>query len=191
MKIYTKTGDTGTTSLLGGTRVEKHDLRIDCYGSLDELNAWLGLLRDQDMESRFRDTLLQVQENLFTIGAFLATDPKKMRLKNGKPRLDIAQITQSDVENLEWEIDLLENQLPKMTHFILPGGHPTVSYCHVARTVCRRAERRMTLLNATEPMAAIYLIYVNRLSDFLFVLARKLSQDLKVKEIPWIPKKLD
>lgn len=189
MKIYTKTGDQGTTSLLGGTRVEKHHMRIDSYGTLDELNSWLGLLRDQEIEAHYREILSLVQNKLFTIGALLATDPKKSLLKSGKQRLTIEGILDDDVVLLEHEIDAMNATLPEMTHFVLPGGHPTVSYCHIARTVCRRAERLATQLNEKEPLEQQILPYMNRLSDYLFVLARKLSQDLKVKEVKWIPKK--
>ncbi len=188
MKIYTKTGDAGATSLFGGSRVAKHHPRLEAYGTLDELNAWLGLLRDQPMDERYYAQLVEIQESLFTIGAFLAMDPKKSRLKNGKDRLGIRPIRTADVESLECEIDAMDAQLPKMSHFILPGGHPTVSYCHIARTVCRRAERLMVQLHDSEPLDPLLLAYVNRLSDYLFVLARKLSQDLHVNELSWAPK---
>lgn len=189
MKIYTKTGDKGTTALFGGTRVSKYHIRIDSYGTVDELNSWLGLIRDQEVDPRIGDTLAQIQDKLFTAGAILATDPEKAILKNGKERLNIPKISQADIEFLEKEIDLMDAELPQMTHFILPGGHTTVSYCHIARTVCRRAERLATLLFDKEPFDSAVLSYLNRLSDYLFVLARKLSKDLKAKEIKWIPEK--
>lgn len=189
MKIYTKTGDNGTTALFGGTRVSKHHIRIDSYGTIDELNSWLGLLRDQEMDSNSKATLVSVQDKLFTVGAILATDPEKSLLKNGKERLNIPKISETDVEFLEKEIDSMNDNLPPMTHFILPGGHTTVSYCHIARTVCRRAERLATHLHENEPFDERVLHYINRLSDYLFVLARKLSSDLQAEEIKWIPEK--
>lgn len=189
MKIYTKTGDKGTTALFGGTRVSKHHIRIDSYGSIDELNAWLGLIRDQEIASHSKQLLAVIQDKLFTIGAILATDPEKALLKSGKERLNIPKINASDIELLEKEMDAMNESLPPMTHFILPGGHTTVSYCHIARTVCRRAERMATQLFEKEPFEENVLSYINRLSDYLFVLARKLSKDLKADEIKWIPEK--
>ncbi len=189
MKIYTKTGDKGTTALFGGTRVSKHHIRIDSYGTIDELNAWLGLIRDQKIDSHSKKLLAIIQDKLFTIGAILATDPEKALLKSGKERLNIPKINASDIELLEKEMDAMNESLPPMTHFILPGGHTTVSYCHIARTVCRRAERMATQLFEKEPFDENVLSYINRLSDYLFVLARKLSKDLKADEIKWIPEK--
>jgi len=191
MKIYTKTGDKGTTALFGGTRVSKHHIRIDSYGTIDELNAWLGLIRDQKIDSHSKKLLAIIQDKLFTIGAILATDPEKALLKSGKERLNIPKINASDIELLEKEMDAMNESLPPMTHFILPGGHTTVSYCHIARTVCRRAERMATQLFEKEPFDENVLSYINRLSDYLFVLARKLSKDLKADEIKWIPEKKD
>ncbi|MEZ4969058.1 MAG: cob(I)yrinic acid a,c-diamide adenosyltransferase [Flavobacteriaceae bacterium] len=189
MKIYTKTGDTATTGLLGGTRVPKHHIRIESYGTLDELNSWIGLVRDQSIGIPYKTVLIKIQEQLFTLGALLAIDPKKEKLKNGKDRLNIPKITTDNVNFLEMEIDLMEQELPPMTHFILPGGHTTVSYCHIARTICRRAERLASQLNDFEPVDPILLSYMNRLSDFLFVLARKLSYDAQAEEVKWIPEK--
>jgi len=189
MKIYTKTGDKGTTALFGGTRVSKYHIRIDSYGTIDELNAWLGLIRDQEIASHSKKLLAVIQDKLFTIGAILATDPEKALLKSGKERLNIPKINASDIELLEKEMDVMNELLPPMTHFILPGGHTTVSYCHIARTVCRRAERMATQLFEKEPFEENVLSYINRLSDYLFVLARKLSKDLKADEIKWIPEK--
>lgn len=187
MKIYTKTGDDGTTGLFGGTRVPKHHIRIESYGTLDELNSWVGLIRDQPIGESSKKILIKIQEKLFTIGALLAIDPEKEKLKNGKDRLNIPKIDTDDIDLLEKEIDLMEQQLPPMTHFILPGGHTTVSYCHIGRTICRRAERLVSQLNDFEPVDPILLTYINRLSDFLFVLARKLSYDVEAEEIKWIP----
>ena len=189
MKIYTKTGDDGTTGLFGGTRVSKHHIRIDSYGSIDEVNSWLGLIRDQKIDERSKNTIAVIQNKLFTVGAIMATDPKKAILKSGEERLNIPKIKPSDIELLEKEMDWMNESLPPMTHFILPGGHTTVSYCHIARTVCRRAERLASQLYENEPFDKNVLSYINRLSDYLFVLARKLSLDLKVNEIKWIPEK--
>jgi cob(I)alamin adenosyltransferase len=191
MKIYTKTGDTGTTALFGGTRVPKHHIRIESYGTIDELNSWLGLIRDQEIDAHFKNILTAIQDKLFTVGAILATDPEKALLKNGKERLNIPKIDANDIELLEKEIDTMGESLPPMTHFILPGGHTTVSYCHISRTVCRRAERMASLLNENEPFDKSVLTYINRLSDYLFMLARKLSSELHADEIKWIPKKKD
>ena len=191
MKIYTKTGDKGTTALFGGTRVPKHHIRIDSYGTVDELNSYIGLIRDQDIDQKYKDTLINIQDKLFTVGAILATDPEKATLKNGKERLNIPKINEADINFLEQEMDSMDAQLPQMTHFVLPGGHQTVSFCHIARTVCRRAERLASALNDLEPFQPETLTYLNRLSDYLFVLARKLSQDLQANEVKWIPKKTE
>ena len=189
MKVYTKTGDTGTTALFGGTRVPKHHIRIESYGTVDELNSHIGLIRDQDMSDLYKNVLIEVQDRLFTVGAILATPPEKETLKNGQPRLQNLGIVESDVEFLENEIDTMEEALPPMTHFVLPGGHTTVSYCHIARCVCRRAERLAVHLNDIEPTDERVIKYLNRLSDYLFVLARKLSHDLNADEVQWIPRK--
>ncbi|WP_115461542.1 cob(I)yrinic acid a,c-diamide adenosyltransferase [Winogradskyella aurantiaca] len=190
MKIYTKTGDKGTTALFGGTRVPKHHIRIESYGTVDELNSHLGLIRDQDINPVYKHTIAIIQDRLFTVGAILATDPEKATLKSGKERLNIPKISESDIEKLEQEMDLMNESLPPMTHFILPGGHQTVSFCHIARCVCRRAERLASHLHSIEPFQPESLTYLNRLSDYLFVLARKLSHDLNAEEIKWVPEKL-
>ena len=189
MKIYTKTGDNGTTALFGGTRVPKHHIRIDSYGTVDELNSHIGLIRDQNINQQYKNILISIQNKLFTVGAILATDPEKMILKNGKERLNINKISNEDIEILELEMDTMNEALPPMTHFVLPGGHQTVSFCHIARCVCRRAERLASALNELEPFLPEALIYLNRLSDYLFVLARKLSHDLQADEVKWIPEK--
>ncbi len=189
MKVYTKTGDKGTTALFGGTRVPKHHIRIESYGTIDELNSHIGLIRDQDIDPLYKNTLMHIQDRLFTVGAILATDPEKAILKSGKARLNIPKISSEDIERLEKEMDNMEASLPPMTHFVLPGGHQTVSFCHIARTVCRRAERLASHLNELEPFQPETLMYINRLSDYLFVLARKLSHDLQAEEIKWIPQK--
>ena len=189
MKVYTKTGDSGTTALFGGTRVPKDHIRIESYGTVDELNSHIGLIRDQEMNQHFKDILIEIQDRLFTVGAILATPPEKEVLKNGELRLQKLGIVESDIELLEKEIDAMEDSLPQMTHFILPGGHTTVSYCHIARCVCRRAERLAVHLSHIETIDEMALKYLNRLSDYLFVLARKLSYDLNANEVKWIPRK--
>ncbi|WP_396140023.1 cob(I)yrinic acid a,c-diamide adenosyltransferase [Flavobacterium sp.] len=189
MKVYTKTGDTGTTALFGGTRVPKDHARIESYGTVDELNSYIGLIRDQEINQHFKDILIEIQDRLFTVGAILATPPEKEVLKNGQKRLQNLGIIESDIELLEKEIDTMEDSLPQMTHFVLPGGHTTVSYCHIARCVCRRAERLAVHLSHNEPVADIAIKYLNRLSDYLFVLARKLSKELNADEVKWIPRK--
>ncbi|MFD0962631.1 cob(I)yrinic acid a,c-diamide adenosyltransferase [Pseudofulvibacter geojedonensis] len=190
MKVYTKTGDKGTTALFGGTRVPKHHIRIDSYGTVDELNSYIGLIRDQEIDPRSKEISIHIQDRLFTLGAILATDPEKMILKNGKERLNIPKISEENIELLEKEMDIMNDSLPPMTHFVLPGGHTTVSYCHIARCVCRRAERLASALFEIEPFDDRALKYLNRLSDYLFVLARKLSHDLQAEEVKWVPEKL-
>ena len=185
MKIYTKTGDLGDTSLFSGKRVRKNNLRIDSYGTVDELNSYLGLIRDQVSDQELRDVLLTVQSKLFTMGAMLATPTEKGNRKEKKSRLNIELIGKKDIVHLEDEIDRMNEDLPEMTHFILPGGHPTVSFCHIARCICRRAERKTVELHDLEGVDEQVLTYLNRLSDYLFVLARKLSKDLGVDEVPW------
>lgn len=189
MKIYTKTGDKGTTALFGGTRVPKHHIRIESYGTVDELNSYIGLIRDQSIDKNYKNTLIDIQDKLFVIGAILATDPEKAKLKSGKERLDIQKISEDNISFLETEMDGMDSQLPPMTNFVLPGGHQTVSFCHIARCVCRRAERLASALNDLEAVEPNVLTYLNRLSDYLFVLARKLTKDLQAEEVKWIPKK--
>lgn len=182
MKIYTKTGDKGTTSLFGGKRVPKYHIRVDAYGTVDELNSYLGLLRDSIDDTVVRKRLLRIQKELFVLGGVLATPPEK-KSKKKKSLL----ITSEMIQLLEEEIDEMEKGLPTMTHFILPGGHITVSYCHIARNVCRRAERISVQLAEKREVSEFVLGYLNRLSDYLFVLARKLSKALQAKEILWLP----
>jgi cob(I)alamin adenosyltransferase len=189
MKIYTKTGDNGTTGLVGGTRIPKHDLRIDCYGTVDELNSYLGLIRDQTISDASQTTLIKIQNQLFIIGSLLATDSDKLKDESKRKRLGITLLKSEAIEFLETEIDTMNSVLPPMTHFILPGGHQTVSFCHIARCICRRAERNISKLNTEQPIQPEILIYLNRLSDFIFVLARKLSKELHAEEIKWIPNK--
>ena len=181
MKIYTKTGDKGKTSLIGGTRVPKHHLRIEAYGTVDELNSHIGLIRDQDMDEHSKQMLVEIQDRLFTIGSSLASDPEKSKMK-------IPDLKEDDILLLEKEMDKMNETLPEMRSFVLPGGHTTVSYCHLARCVCRRAERKVIHLAEENFVAESVIIYLNRLSDYLFVLARKLTMDLKAVEIPWKPR---
>jgi len=177
MKIYTKTGDTGTTSLIGGKRVEKCCDRLDSYGTIDELNAHIGLVFDTCNDDQIRIVLLRVQNNLFTIGALLACeDAEKFRLST----IDAQQI-----ELLEQTIDTYNATLPQLKEFILPAGHPVATQCHIARTVCRRAERCIVKLAETEEIDSNILTYINRLSDFLFVLARKIMCDNGLNELTW------
>jgi len=187
MKVYTKTGDKGTTLLIGGTRVPKHHIRIDAYGTVDELNSYIGWLRDK-VSSNFQEELIVIQNKLFTLGSFLALDPSKEKLSSGKNRLDIKPIDENDIIFLEKKIDRMEEDLPPMKFFVLPGGNEQASICHICRTICRRAERKTTQLNEVEPISPNLIKYLNRLSDYLFVLARKLIKDFKAEEIPWIPK---
>jgi cob(I)alamin adenosyltransferase len=189
MKIYTKTGDKGTTGLVGGKRLPKHDLRIECYGTIDELNSYLGLIRDQEISKNHKTTLLEIQNQLFVIGSLLATDPKLLKDDTERKRFGINFLNPEAITFLETEIDAINRELPPMTHFILPGGHQSVSFCHIARCICRRAERTISKLSIEQPTQPEVLIYLNRLSDFIFVLARKLSKELKVEEIKWIPNK--
>lgn len=178
MKVYTKTGDKGTTALFGGKRVPKHNLRIEAYGTVDELNSYVGLIRDQKIDANSFDVLIEVQDRLFTLGAILATVP-------GNTKVKVPQLNEQDVTFLEQEIDKMNETLPEMRSFVLPGGHTTVSYCHIARCVCRRAERIVTHLAEEEEVAELVLIYLNRLSDYIFVLSRKLTQDLGANEVSW------
>jgi len=181
MKIYTKTGDNGETSLIGGTRVPKHHIRIESYGTVDELNSFIGLIRDQHILENHREVLAEIQDRLFTIGSSLASDPEKSKMK-------IPDLLASDINYLESEIDRMNELLPEMHSFILPGGHTTVSYCHIARCVCRRAERNVTHLAEHEFVADLVQKYLNRLSDYLFVLGRMIAQELNVSEVPWKPR---
>jgi|TARA_B110000908_G_C10219965_1_gene434801 cob(I)alamin adenosyltransferase len=189
MKIYTKTGDKGTTSLYGGTRVPKYHLRIESYGTIDELNSYIGLISTQQIDKNSTTSLLKIQNELFTIGSMLATPEDKETLKSGKERLNIPKVDTSSITYLEQEIDAMNENLPAMTHFVLPGGHQAVSYCHIARCICRRAERITVQLSEEVLINGDVLKYLNRLSDYLFVLARKLTYDNNIEEIPWIPEK--
>ncbi|MDQ3393018.1 MAG: cob(I)yrinic acid a,c-diamide adenosyltransferase [Bacteroidota bacterium] len=178
MKIYTKTGDKGITSLLGGARVLKSDERINAYGTIDELNSYLGLLGDQEINSGRKAQLKEIQDRLFTIGSHLAADPSKA---HGK----LPDLREEDIQMLEQEMDLMNETLPEMRSFILPGGHQSVSFCHIARCVCRRAERLVVQLHEKQPVEAIIIIYLNRLSDYLFILSRSMALALNAEEVPW------
>ncbi len=178
MKIYTKTGDQGETSLIGGTRVRKSHIRINAYGTVDELNSYIGLLNDQPVNQNRKELLKEIQDRLFTIGSSLASDPEKSKMK-------IPDLFQTDIELLENEMDKMNALLPEMRFFIIPGGHSSISFGHLARTVCRRAERLVIELDEHEYVADLVIIYLNRLSDFLFVLCRMMHQELNVDEIPW------
>lgn len=180
MRIYTKTGDDGTSGLIGGTRVEKFDLRLESYGTIDELNSWIGLIRSQEIDPRSKELLLSVQNNLFVIGARLATDQSKADLSKK------LTFSSDEIIRLENEMDWILDQLPPMEYFVLPGGSNTISYCHLARTVCRRAERRVCQLAKEVSISVDVMKYLNRLSDYLFVLSRKVAEDEGIKEVPWI-----
>ncbi|BAU55211.1 cob(I)yrinic acid a,c-diamide adenosyltransferase [Mucilaginibacter gotjawali] len=181
MKIYTKTGDKGFTSLIGGTRVPKSHIRIESYGTVDELNSYVGLIIDQEIAVHHKDILKQVQDRLFTIGSSLASDPEKSRMI-------IPDLHAEDIELLEKEMDTMNGQLPELRHFILPGGSNAISYCHIARCVCRRAERITVHLAGESTVDEKVTIYLNRLSDYLFTLARKIGNESKVPENQWIPR---
>jgi len=182
-KIYTKTGDKGTTSLIGGTKVLKSDLRIEAYGTVDELNSYIGLCRDLITDEPGKKNLREIQDRLFTIGSSLACDPEK------EPKMKIPDLKEEDIHFLEKEIDRMDETLPEMKHFILPGGHPTISHIHITRCVCRRAERCCVRLQIeTNEEYLPVLKYLNRLSDYLFILARYISNLLNAEEIPWKPR---
>ncbi len=181
MKIYTKTGDKGQTSLIGGTRVPKYHIRIESYGTVDELNSWIGLIADQDIGAHKKRVLKEIQDRLFTIGSSLASDPEKSRMV-------IPDLTTEDITLLETEMDCMNEELPELRHFILPGGNGTISYCHLARCVCRRAERISVHLAEESKVDENVIIYLNRLSDYLFVLARKIAADAQIAENQWIPR---
>jgi cob(I)alamin adenosyltransferase len=178
-KIYTKTGDKGETSLIGGTRVPKFHERIEAYGTLDELNSFVGLVRDQQIDEHTKKTLLEIQDRLFTAESILALDPAH------EPLRKLPEIYEDDIIMLEKEMDTMNETLPPITNFVLPGGHPVVSYCHIARTVCRRAERLVIKLSQHSKVNDLVIKYLNRLSDYLFVLSRKLAKDFGAEETPW------
>jgi len=178
MKIYTRTGDDGSTGLFGGKRVSKSDRRIGAYGEVDELNAYIGMLRDRATSELNKELLIKIQHNLFVVGAMLAAEPGNTKVKT--PTLD-----ENEIIVLENEIDKMEIMLPPLKCFILPGGHPSVSFAHLARTVCRRAERSVIHLSKTEEVKEVIIKYLNRLSDYLFVLSRVIAFYARAEEIPW------
>lgn len=182
MKIYTKTGDKGETSLIGGTRVKKSHARIEAYGTVDELNSFIGVVRDQEVNQKRQALFSEIQDRLFTIGSTLATDPDR------DTKIQTPDLHEEDIQFLEKEMDALDQNLPPLRNFILPGGHVAVSFCHVARTVCRRAERLSIALQEDSLVDDLIIKYLNRLSDFLFVLSRAISQELGAQEITWKPR---
>ncbi|MBV6653397.1 MAG: cob(I)yrinic acid a,c-diamide adenosyltransferase [Mameliella sp.] len=179
-KIYTKTGDAGTTGLFGGKRLPKNHLRIEAYGTVDELNAHIGMVRDQLSEANVRTLLKSIQDRLFTIGANLASDPDK--------DMAVPDILPEDIETLEQAMDEMDTVLPELKNFILPGGHMAVSSAHIARCVCRRAERLVVALSQDSWVEPVVLKYLNRLSDYLFVLGRYIGQLKGVDEVAWAPR---
>jgi cob(I)alamin adenosyltransferase len=181
MKIYTKTGDKGTTSLIGGTRLSKAHVRIEAYGTVDELNSYIGLLRDQPVNEHRRDLLKEIQDRLFTIGAHLASEAEQ------KKRI-LPDLVETDITLLEQEMDQIDGVVPALRSFVLPGGHTSVSFGHVARTVCRRAERSVIHLMQQEYVEAIVVRYLNRLSDYLFMLCRAMTYELGIEEVKWNPR---
>lgn len=180
-KIYTKTGDTGKTALIGGTRVPKYDERIEAYGTIDELKSWVGLLRDKIADKRLTDVLIEIQDRLSTTESLLAQD-------ESESSRTLPSLKESDIEFLEKEIDSMNKDLPPVKSFILPGGHESISITHITRTVCRRAERIIIKLNDSYQVDPLIIKYINRLSDYFFILARKLTVVLKATETPWKPR---
>jgi cob(I)alamin adenosyltransferase len=179
LKIYTKTGDDGTTGLIGGSRVKKYDLRLEAYGTVDELNAAIGVLCSCKLPDNVIEILIKIQNKLFNIGSLLASDDK------GEAFTANLAITDANIKDLENAIDEYQNQLPELTHFVLPGGDFPSAQCHVARTICRRAERRILEFAEYSKVQNEIIIYVNRLSDFFFALSRKLAFDSNIKEVTW------
>ena len=178
MKIYTKKGDKGKTQLLGGSIVDKDHVKLKCYGTIDELNSFIGNIYDQDLKEFHKEILLNIQNHLFNLGSVISFDGKKDNIK-------LPNITSKNVGMLEEAIDKMEESLPTLTNFILPSGHPTTSKCHIARTVCRRAERNLVILSKTSEIDNLHLQYLNRLSDYLFVLSRSILKENNSEEIEW------
>ena len=185
-KLYTKTGDDGNTCLLSGKRVSKHHVRIKAYGTIDELNAWVGMIRNFKIDKNIENTLKKIQNELMTMASQLADDtvPKAIKFVN-----ILQPLGRENVEYLEEQIDLINSELSELKNFLIPGGHVIISYTHLARCTCRRAERFITELNEKESISEIIISYINRLSDFLFILTRKLSNIYGVKEIIWSAQK--
>ena len=178
MKIYTKKGDKGKTQLLGGSMVDKNHIKLECYGTIDELNSFIGSIYDQEINTFHKETLLTIQNKLFNLGSIISFDGKKDSIK-------LPNITTQNIKMLEKAIDNMQEGLPMLRNFILPSGHPTASKCHIARTVCRRAERNLVALSLEEKINKLHIQYLNRLSDYLFVLARAILKENNVKEITW------
>ena len=181
MKIYTKKGDDGSTGILGGTRLPKHHLRIESYGTIDELNSFIGSLRDGLTNETLKQELIKIQEELFTIGSQLAADPVKNKMV-------LPMISSDDIVYLEKRMDQMDSNLPEMRFFVLPGGHPSGSAAHICRCICRRAERQCVALKEHEMVNELILQYLNRLSDYFFTLSRQLTMELGAEEIPWKPR---
>lgn len=181
MKIYTKTGDTGITSLIGGSRVAKYHIRIESYGTVDELNSYIGMIADQEISGHDKGILKQIQDRLFTIGSSLASEPEKSKMV-------IPDLKNEDIELLEKEMDQMNESLPELRHFILPGGNSAISFCHIARCVCRRAERITVHLASESSVEEKVIIYLNRLSDYLFTLGRKIAHENNIPENKWMPR---
>ena len=178
-KVYTKTGDSGVTSLISGKRVPKHDIRIKAYGTIDELIVWLGLIRDITTTTDIKATLLEIQKQLMTIAAELSVESEKELPKNLIP------IQPNAVKHIENKIDILAAELPLLKNFVIPGGHVLISYAHIARCVCRRAERCVTELDEEVSVSSTIIAYMNRLSDYFFTLSRTFALELDVEEIKW------
>ncbi|MDR1348847.1 MAG: cob(I)yrinic acid a,c-diamide adenosyltransferase [Prevotellaceae bacterium] len=180
MKVYTKTGDGGTTSLIGGTRVPKFDIRVEAYGTVDELISYIGLIRSQKIDLRIIEILHQIQIKLMDIAAIIASDEKAKKTR---------QVTVEDINIIENEIDRYDAELEPLKYFVLPGGHSIPAFCHITRCICRRAERMILRVHSENPISQNVLTYINRLSDYFFVLARKLHKNLDVQELFWITDK--
>ena len=178
MKVYTKKGDKGQTQLLGGSIVDKDHVKLECYGTIDELNSFIGNICDQDLKELHKEILLNIQNQLFNLGSVISFDGKK-------DKINLPNITAKNIEMLEKAIDKMEESLPMLKNFILPSGHPTTSKCHIARTVCRRAERNLVTLSKTSEIDNLHLQYLNRLSDYLFVLSRAVLKENNAEEIEW------
>ena len=178
MKIYTKKGDKGKTQLLGGSMVDKNHIKLECYGTIDELNSFIGNIYDQEINTSHKEILFKIQNQLFNLGSIISFDGEKDKIR-------LPNITTQNIKMLEKAIDKMEEGLPMLRNFILPSGHPTASKCHIARTVCRRAERNLVALSQEEQIDNLHIQYLNRLSDYLFVLARTILKDNNVQEIEW------
>ena len=178
MKIYTKKGDEGNTQLLGGSMVKKNHIKLECYGTIDELNAFIGNIYDQKISESHKEILLKIQNQLFNLGSCIAFDGKKESIK-------LPNVTEKNIEMLEKAIDKMDASLPILKNFILPSGLSTVSKCHIARTICRRAERNLVALGEEEKINPLHLKYLNRLSDYLFVLARMILMENDIPATEW------